>query len=320
MSLLNIKKIAACFLMFGAIASIAMEPQWPYTFEQMFSEIQRMRQEHRSYENYLAQLPVELRNQLSNLINQELLEPLRAQTQNDIRKFLHNRIWADLSDHEKLNLLTIIIIQHPHALPANDWELLSLISRLLRLKGFSGVANSQNSTITIINKLGLYTNLNQFDIAVGLNTPVSIQWIKRQLLREEGPDRIITDRLIDLFTFLFQKKYDPTFIAQMIKIYIAIASKMRLNFDFDVNFGQEKKGTLLTNAIKNNAPYEIIKLLIENGADVNKRTAMGTPLAIAQQTADLDARIIPLLLEHGATIEGNPSQEARVAESEEEEY
>lgn len=305
-----------------ALTGIAMEPQKPpqpvHDIRRVFADIQQMRNERRLSENYLAQLPPELREQIIPIIDQELFGPLPPQVQNYIRNFLNGRVWVDLDRSEKLKLIDFIITQYPYSL-TKDWQLLSTISYVLSLKDndFNALANSKNAIHAIITRLEQNTNLDKWDIAAGLNTPVSIQWLKRELLRAEGPDRIITDHLIDLFTFLFQKRYYPTF-TQMIKTYITIASNMRLNFDFNVKFGQERMGTLLTNAIKNNVPYEIIKLLIANGADVNKRTGMGTPLAIAQQTAGLDARVIPLLLAHGAAIEGNPAQEPSAVEAEEE--
>lgn len=292
------------------------------TLQQLFTDIQQMRNTGRSSENYLAQLPPELRDQIILIIDQELLGPLPQNVQNHVRQFLNGRVWVDLSDDEKFELIKIIISHYPirgaghywsgdfSRARKENWELISFISYLLSLKEFSSLANSRDIIIAIINKLHEVTTLGKFPIAAGLDTPESIAWFKKELLKSRSPNREIMNTLI---CDILQHPFNKDIFVKIAKNYIIIAPKFRVNLNEPL-FDQ----SLFILALRNKVPYDLIKLLVENGVDVNAQTQVGTPLAIAQQTEGLDPRIIPLLLEHGATLEGNPSQETSTVEAEEE--
>ena len=97
----------------------------------------------------------------------------------------------------------------------------------------------------------------------------------------------------------------PIFLVDK-KYYKADFLREILKHNFDINQIYDNKDTLLTYALKQNPTFEIIKTLIEFGADVNLPGFDGyRPIEIAAHKKEISIDILKLLLNTGAQIYEN---------------
>ncbi|KAK3379075.1 ankyrin repeat-containing domain protein [Lasiosphaeria ovina] len=88
------------------------------------------------------------------------------------------------------------------------------------------------------------------------------------------------------------------------------AVKLLLRAGADVNLKVIKAGTTALHEACSSGRHEVVKVLLEAGALVNERTSNGlTPITVAARVSE-GARIISLLIRHGANVQAGPLQVA----------
>lgn len=314
MNFVDTKKVIYA-LVATAFTDNAMEPQRrvnPGVLATARQSAQEAAHGRGTIENYLALLPRELHTELTGFVNQELLGLLPTELQIKVREYLNGKIVQDLSKEEKKDLIRFIIHSFPRS--GNFIPTTIVISHILQLENFKELANDPDEIKKIHDIINQYQRgrgswENNYVIFALLNTEGAFTYLKNAYFPNSSQKWDMERELIECMkSWYFPYHNDIKYKTAQILLKAGVSANAT-PYVPSKEYSNLKITPLLT-AIENKAPYETVKLLIDYHADVNQRGSLPdlpaiSPLSLAHKKQNLDPRIIPLLLEHGATLEGH---------------
>lgn len=258
------------------------------------TERQQAALQHVAPRSFLAQLPVELLDQLQEVATEEM-RFYRILDQKEglgqmIRDYLKDREFLNLSEQEKLDLLEVIFANTR----SNAYRF--MLNEVLALPSFQLIVGNKEMIKEFIEGTGwpeqIAAELTNSSGALAWltsyidNNPTHIQKALRTFIEELGL-RAESFRIIPLNNVSILERYLQAGLPvnQLVNVYEGALSY---------------NAPLLTIAIRRNPDPNILQLLLKYGADINLPDSDGRTALQNARELHVDPEIIDLLIAHGA--------------------